>query len=65
MSELRKCYFCGANAPEIKLNEKKVLDGGNLEGDWGIFSMTCENCGAKAEHDIETDLIRMWNYVER
>ena len=49
---MKNCYFCGAKAPEIRFQEKKTLDGGNLEGILGVYSVEC-SCGRKIVHDVE------------
>jgi hypothetical protein len=58
---MKKCYFCGAEAPEIQFEEKKTLDIGAIEGERGLYSMKCE-CGASIVYDRLEHLKEMWNY---
>jgi len=60
--KLEPCYFCGADAPQVMLNKTKVLQPiGNIEGVRGTYYIIC-SCGNKMEHDVLSELTRMWNY---
>jgi len=58
---MNKCYFCGLEAPEIELNEKMVLNVGNIEGIRGVYRVRC-SCGKEIMHDNEESLKQLWNY---
>jgi len=49
MEVMKKCFFCGAEAPKVRKRK-------------GIYSMTC-SCGALIEHYNYESVVDLWNYT--